>query len=189
MAVKTCQIDGCPGSVRARGWCNKHYRRWKRTGDAEAVAWIRGDPEANFWAKVTKTTRTNCWPWTGYVDGHGYGRFVWPGGQLAHQYAYVLTYGPTPSGTDIDHMCHNVDGTCPGGYGCPHRRCVNPNHLRAIPVLANRGDTRPGLRGKARGEQQRAKTHCPRGHVYDAVNTYIDPHGRRNCRACRRKTT
>lgn len=30
------------------------------------------------------------------------------------------------------------------------------------------------------------KTACPRGHAYDAVNTYVNK-GRRFCRACRRK--
>jgi hypothetical protein len=30
------------------------------------------------------------------------------------------------------------------------------------------------------------KTHCRRGHAYDAENTYIDPGGGRYCNACRR---
>lgn len=31
------------------------------------------------------------------------------------------------------------------------------------------------------------KTHCPRGHPYDGVNTYINPaKGQRMCRTCRR---
>lgn len=29
------------------------------------------------------------------------------------------------------------------------------------------------------------RTHCPGGHAYDEPNTYIDPRGRRVCRACR----
>lgn len=31
------------------------------------------------------------------------------------------------------------------------------------------------------------KTHCPKGHPYDETNTYIDPAGTRQCRACRRE--
>lgn len=31
--MRICQIDGCGGSVTARGWCNPHYRRWLTTGD------------------------------------------------------------------------------------------------------------------------------------------------------------
>lgn len=31
-----------------------------------------------------------------------------------------------------------------------------------------------------------AKTHCPRGHVYDSENTYIRKDGSRDCRLCER---
>lgn len=30
------------------------------------------------------------------------------------------------------------------------------------------------------------KTHCPAGHVYDQANTYVDRHGWRSCRTCKR---
>jgi hypothetical protein len=42
------------------------------------------------------------------------------------------------------------------------------------------------LGGKANGERQRAKTHCPMGHKYTAENTQIDPRGWRRCRECAR---
>jgi hypothetical protein len=35
------------------------------------------------------------------------------------------------------------------------------------------------------GENQRAKTHCPRGHEYTPENTYRFADGRRRCRRCR----
>lgn len=31
------------------------------------------------------------------------------------------------------------------------------------------------------------KTHCPAGHPYDEVNTYVDKRGHRSCRACQRE--
>ena len=43
---------------------------------------------------------------------------------------------------------------------CDVRRCVNPEHYSTL--------------------------HCSRGHTFDAANTYIDPNGRRICRACGR---
>ena len=33
MSKSTCLIDGCDDPPRCRGWCNKHYWRWRRTGD------------------------------------------------------------------------------------------------------------------------------------------------------------
>jgi hypothetical protein len=30
------------------------------------------------------------------------------------------------------------------------------------------------------------KTHCPKGHRYGPLNTYIDPKGKKRCRMCRR---
>lgn len=41
----------------------------------------------------------------------------------------------------------------------------------------------PTVRGS--GSHQRTKTHCIRGHVFDAANTYVHG-GHRHCRACRR---
>jgi hypothetical protein len=32
-----CKIDDCDGTVRARGWCSKHYTRWHRHGDPLVV--------------------------------------------------------------------------------------------------------------------------------------------------------
>lgn len=33
MADRTCAIDGCDQPSRCRGWCTRHYGRWKMTGD------------------------------------------------------------------------------------------------------------------------------------------------------------
>jgi hypothetical protein len=35
---KQCTVDGCTGPAKTRGWCNKHYQRWWKHGDPEAVA-------------------------------------------------------------------------------------------------------------------------------------------------------
>jgi hypothetical protein len=36
-----CAMDRCRGDVYARGWCERHYRRWRRTGHPA------GDPARN----------------------------------------------------------------------------------------------------------------------------------------------
>lgn len=33
MGKSICAVDACTDSVVGHGWCDKHYRRWKRTGD------------------------------------------------------------------------------------------------------------------------------------------------------------
>lgn len=33
MSDRTCSVDGCDRPVLARGWCGKHYQRWKANGD------------------------------------------------------------------------------------------------------------------------------------------------------------
>lgn len=33
MTDRRCAVEGCPDPVRARGWCEKHYRRWSKWGD------------------------------------------------------------------------------------------------------------------------------------------------------------
>jgi len=35
-AEKVCEIDECGARVYARGWCNKHYLRWRHHGDPTA---------------------------------------------------------------------------------------------------------------------------------------------------------
>ena len=34
----TCSIANCGNRVRARGWCNGHYERWRKTGDPPGTA-------------------------------------------------------------------------------------------------------------------------------------------------------
>jgi hypothetical protein len=47
---------------------------------------------------------------------------------------------------------------------------------------------KPGS-GFATGAKQRAKTHCPKGHLYDEANTGYLPQGWRYCRQCHRERT
>jgi WhiB family redox-sensing transcriptional regulator len=45
---------------------------------------------------------------------------------------------------------------------------------------------RPQARRVPAGHPQASKTHCKRGHPYNAANTYYTPDGRRRCRTCLR---
>ena len=41
---RTCSIDDCGRPVKARGWCNRHYRSWQRHGDPNARV-AKGHPD------------------------------------------------------------------------------------------------------------------------------------------------
>lgn len=127
-----------------------------------------------FWSKVAKSDE--CWVWTGTVHPHGYGRFYDHGNHAmpAHRWAYESAHGPIPLGMQVDHLCHDPH-SCPGGYGCQHRRCVNPDHMALVTAqenLARRSSV--------------VVTHCPSGHPYDEGNTYRTPAGTRQCVECNR---
>jgi len=118
-----------------------------------------------FWAKVEKTP--GCWRWRGQLLRSGYGRFsVGRRSVRAHVFAYEQEYGAVPNGLCLDHLCRN-------------KVCVNPQHLEAVTSRENT------LRGIGLTAQNARKTHCPNGHAYDAINTYIYNGRWRNCRACR----
>lgn len=138
--------------------------------------------EKRLWAKVGKGGLNECWLWQGgKSNGYGYIN-LGPGlGQdLVHRVVYRMLIGPIPEGTALDHVCHNADEHCRGGADCLHRSCVNPRHLEPTTL----GDN--VLRGRGITAQNARKTHCPAGHPYDEVNTYLRPDGARECRACSR---
>jgi hypothetical protein len=121
-----------------------------------------------------------CIPWTGPLTPRGYGRTTANGRrQQAHRLAYETKYGPIPPKMQLDHLCHTLDPSCGGGVGCPHRRCVNPEHLEIVTPREN------VLRGRGQAAMNVLKTHCPAGHAYTEANTRIS-NGKRYCRACDR---
>ena len=140
---------------------------------------------AAFWAKVTKTD--TCWLWNGAPARGGYGSFrIKDRTFRVHRLAYELHNGPIQAGLEIDHVCHNQDPSCQAGDNCPHRRCVNPDHLEAVTGRENK------LRGRTIAARNSTKTHCIHGHEFTPENTHhikpsrTQPNGGRRCRACRR---
>ncbi|MFF8534104.1 HNH endonuclease signature motif containing protein [Streptomyces sp. NPDC015532] len=108
-----------------------------------------------------------CWEWTGHVKPNGYGQVRINRRPLhAHRVAYEALRGSIPDGLVIDHLCRN-------------RRCVNPDHLEPVTHRTNI------LRGTGPAARNARRTHCIRGHRFDAANTYVAPNGARNCRTCR----
>jgi hypothetical protein len=138
---------------------------------------------ALFMAKV-EVQPNGCWYWTGHVKKDGYGQFyVSEAGRnlLAHRVSYVHFMGEDiPRGLNLDHLCHTLDKSCPGGPTCLHRRCVNPVTLQPVTQRVN------NERGRGPTAVNAAKAHCDKGHEFTPENTYFDPDGGRECRTCRR---
>ena len=87
--------------------------------------------------------------------------------RMAHKVLYTLLVGEYPAGLELDHLCKV-------------RACVKPLHLEPVTQIENL------RRSDCISSQNRVKTHCPRGHRYTELTTYM--HGprkdKRQCRIC-----
>lgn len=126
-------------------------------------------PDERFWGRV-RPSLDGCLEWTGSKKPNGYGQFTADGRcYVAHRWLYEQRVGPIPAGMQLDHLCRN-------------RSCVRLEHLEVVTPRENqhRGDSFSGINAR--------KTHCPKGHPFDAGNTIIRSNqraGRRECRACK----
>lgn len=117
----------------------------------------RPDDREWLWSKAEAEPNTGCWLWPG-EGPHGYGRLrrrtLGPGQHYAHRAAWIIHYGPIPSGLWVLHRCDNPP-------------CVNPGHLFLGTADDNNKDRdRKGRTVIVRGDQHgsRIKRHLrPRG--------------------------
>lgn len=135
------------------------------------VPYIRGDDLRRLEVHLDKTgllhptLGTPCWVWLGDTVG-GYGRVRVQGRNiLAHRWAWELLVGPCPEELQPDHLCSNPS-------------CCNPEHLDWVTSRENI------MRSSGLCAVNAVKTHCPKGHPYDDLNTYHRPDGGRDCRVC-----
>lgn len=107
---------------------------------------------ARFWSKVEVLTETECWPWRGARDPHGYGRFRNPDTgktELTHRTSFFLVKGylPPPE-VDLRHTCDNPP-------------CCNPFH--SIPGTRAQNMQDASERGRLIGVHPNHAEKCPRG--------------------------
>jgi hypothetical protein len=198
-------VGGCTDKHFARGWCRKHYARWKRNGDlalrhvnvglcsvdecerpAERRKMCR--PHYRRWMKYGDATTPTpapkredpCARWLAKVQKTD-DCWLWTGAKTHGG------YGSFWSGDRLvlahrwsyEHFVGPIGDTILD-HLCRVRSCVRPDHLEPVSARENL------MRGNTAAARNAAKTHCPQGHPYDEVNTYRDKRGRRSCNACRR---
>lgn len=79
-----------------------------------------------------------CWLFIGGDSGNGYGRILRPGtrnAMAAHRYIYETFVAPIPPAWQVDHKCRAWAFDIRDAFVC--RRCVNPDHLEAVPHRVN----------------------------------------------------
>lgn len=102
MTDRTCSVDGCDRDAVARGWCHKHWSRWKRNSAPIVVGRERGTPPPPCSIDGCADPGNGGWGWCAkhyrryqrHGDPLATSRIV--GDDVARFWSYVDKNGPTP---------------------------------------------------------------------------------------------
>jgi predicted XRE-type DNA-binding protein len=140
---RSCSVDGCNKPVLARGWCNRHYRRWEAHGDPLAGRTFVGEPERFLKEVAASHSGDGCLVWPFARNSAGYGNIMLDGRfQTVSRVVCELVNGLPPSDAhETAHLC-----------GKGHEGCVSGGHLRWALPKENQAD-RYGHGTSAAGSQ------------------------------------
>jgi hypothetical protein len=105
------------------------------------------DDAARFWEKVDRRGPNECWPFIGYCEPRGYGRFSPLGGERtrqAHRVAWELGHGREIPKSDVEIVVM---------HSCDNPPCCNPAHLSLGTDAENQADC------VAKGRKSRGPEH------------------------------
>lgn len=106
--------ESCDKMCKSERGLGTHIKNSHSGEEREMLMWSA--LERRFWAKVDKRKEDECWIWTAYRNGDGYGYIRFDGdNRRAHRVAYSLEH--EPPGDDM--VLHHCDTPA----------CVNPVHL------------------------------------------------------------
>lgn len=171
--MNLCKVSMCGGKVVAWGWCDKHYRRWKKYGDAEHV---KNKKEVTLCSVLTCENLAKSRGWCqkhymrwykhgnpGHTENYHYKDFeesfemntiwqseclIWIGAISGDGYGAISALGQFKYAHR--YAWEREHGEIPEGmlvdhYICYKHECVNVKHLR----LATHSENLQNRRGKA----------------------------------------
>ena len=123
-----CKIEGCPNEKGTRGWCNKHYLRWRRHGDTSENLVPNRGKLTKFIEEIVASDyfAEGCMQWPFGRGGTGYSAMG--GGHKVSRIICKMVYGE-PESNDLQ-----------AAHSCGDRNCVNPSHLRWASQSENESD-------------------------------------------------
>lgn len=174
--TEICSVEGCGRPYLARGYCTRHWKRWRNGQDPTTKSFREKTVEERFWERVDKSGPDDCWMWTGNTRGTKplmYGILsIDHRGISAHRLAYEFQNGTLPQLVEADYR-----GTCVR-HTCDNTLCMNGRHLIPGTHVQNMQDK------VDRHRTGRYKTHCKRGHPRTPENIYQSRQGPWHCKPC-----
>lgn len=129
--ARQCDVVDCNSPHFCKGYCRKHFERWKKYGDPSFVKIVmspRGSVKR--WLQDHAThDGDEClvWPFSRHPDGRAQMGSAKPSRLICE-----MAHGPAPT------KRHEAAHSCGNAYG----GCVNPKHLRWATPVENAADKR-----------------------------------------------